>query len=55
VAGIVKNVVFWDVTPCDSYENRRFGGMYHPDFRARGISELGKLTVTSNSAATGYC
>jgi hypothetical protein len=22
----MKNGVSWDVTPCDSYENRRFGG-----------------------------
>jgi hypothetical protein len=24
----VKNAVFWVVTPCDSYINRRFGGPY---------------------------
>jgi hypothetical protein len=24
----MKNVVFWDVTPCASCKNRRFGGMY---------------------------
>jgi hypothetical protein len=23
----MKNVVFWDVTPCSSRKNRRFGGM----------------------------
>jgi hypothetical protein len=22
----MKNGVFWDVTPCGSYKNRRFGG-----------------------------
>jgi hypothetical protein len=22
----MKNAVFWDVTPCDSCKNRRFGG-----------------------------
>jgi hypothetical protein len=22
----IKNGVFWDVTPCGSYKNRRFGG-----------------------------
>jgi hypothetical protein len=26
----MKNVVCWDVTPCGSYNNRRFGGSYHP-------------------------
>jgi hypothetical protein len=24
----MKNYVFWDVTPCDSCKNRRFGGTY---------------------------
>jgi hypothetical protein len=24
----MKNAVFWDVTPCGSCENRRFGGTY---------------------------
>jgi hypothetical protein len=24
----MKNAVLWDVTPCRSYVNRRFGGMY---------------------------
>jgi hypothetical protein len=23
----MTNTVFWDVTPCGSYKNRRFGGM----------------------------
>jgi hypothetical protein len=22
----MKNDIFWDVTPCGSYKNRRFGG-----------------------------
>jgi hypothetical protein len=25
---LVKNGVFWDVTPCGSYKNRRFGGTW---------------------------
>jgi hypothetical protein len=24
----MKNAVFWDVTPCGSCKNRRFGGIY---------------------------
>jgi hypothetical protein len=24
----VKNAVFWDMTPCGSCKNRRFGGIY---------------------------
>jgi hypothetical protein len=27
-AVIMKNGVFWDVTPCGSCKNRRFGGTY---------------------------
>jgi hypothetical protein len=25
----MKNGVFWDITPCGSWNNRRFGGTYH--------------------------
>jgi hypothetical protein len=25
----MKNVVFWDLTPCGSCNSRRFGGTYH--------------------------
>jgi hypothetical protein len=25
---VLKNAVFWDVTQCGSYRNRRFGGTY---------------------------
>jgi hypothetical protein len=25
----MKNGVIWDVTPCGSYKNLRFGGKYH--------------------------
>jgi hypothetical protein len=28
-AVIMKNGVFWNVTPCDSCKNRHFGGTYH--------------------------
>jgi hypothetical protein len=31
-----KNAVFWDVTPCGSYENQRF----FPTIRVKKISEL---------------
>jgi hypothetical protein len=33
MAVTVKNTVFWDVTPCGSCKNRRFGGTYrfHPE------------------------
>jgi hypothetical protein len=29
MAVTMKNTVFWDVTPCGSCKNRRFGGTYH--------------------------
>jgi hypothetical protein len=29
MAVTMKNGVFWDVTPCGSCKNRRFGGTYH--------------------------
>jgi hypothetical protein len=30
---VLKNAVFWDVTPCGCYKNRCFGGTYrlHPE------------------------
>jgi hypothetical protein len=42
----MKNAMFWDVTPCGSCENRRFGGT--SNIGMKGISELGNtLAVTS--------
>jgi hypothetical protein len=37
----MKNAVFWDVTPCRSCVNRRFGGTYHVHLRGRKIRERG--------------
>jgi hypothetical protein len=43
----VKNAIFWDVTPCGSCKNRRFGGTNGLHNHAERISELGKtLAVT---------
>jgi hypothetical protein len=36
-----KNVVFWDVAPCRSCVNRRFGGTYHLHLQGRKIRERG--------------
>jgi hypothetical protein len=45
----MKNAVFWDVTPCDSCKNRRFGGTYFLHQQGLKIGELGTtLAVTSN-------
>jgi hypothetical protein len=45
----MKNGVFWDVTPCDSCKNRRFGGLSASFIRMTRIGELRTtLAVTSN-------
>jgi hypothetical protein len=49
----MKNAVTWNVTPCGSCKNRRFGESYrhHQDER---IGELGTLAVTTNRSALRY-
>jgi hypothetical protein len=48
----VKNAVFWDVTPCGSCKNRRFGGTCASVIRVTIIGVLGtKLALTSNRRA----
>jgi hypothetical protein len=37
----LKNTVFWDVAPCRSCVNWRFGGMYHLHLQGRKIRERG--------------
>jgi hypothetical protein len=45
----MKNGVFWDVTPCGSCKNRRFGELSASFIRVTRICELGTtLAVTSN-------
>jgi hypothetical protein len=47
----MKNAVFWDVTPCGSCKNQRFGGTYRSIIRVTRISELGTaLALTINDA-----
>jgi hypothetical protein len=36
---LLKNAVFWDVAPCRSYVNRRFGGTYRLHLQGRKIRE----------------
>jgi hypothetical protein len=38
---ILKNTVFWDVAPCRSCVNRRFGGTYRLHRQGRKIRERG--------------
>jgi hypothetical protein len=46
---IVKNAVFWDVTPCGSCKNRVSEELSVSFIRVAGIVELGTtLAVTSN-------
>jgi hypothetical protein len=45
----IKNGVFWDVTPCGSCKNLRFGGTSASFIRVTRIGELGiTAAVTSN-------
>jgi hypothetical protein len=37
----MKNAIFWDMTPCTSCMNRRFGGMYRLHLQGRKIRERG--------------
>jgi hypothetical protein len=41
----MKSVVFWDVTPCGSCKNRRFGGTYQVLVFLRSVR---RLLVTAN-------
>jgi hypothetical protein len=50
----MKNAVFWDVAPCRSCVNRRFGGTYRlhlldREIRARGTSCIHLLTLVPRS------
>jgi hypothetical protein len=47
----MKNGVFWDVTPCSSCKNRRFGGPYrlfHQGHKNRWTRNLRRLLVTGS-------
>jgi hypothetical protein len=37
----MKNAVFWDVSPCRSWVNKRFRGTYHLHLKGRKIREQG--------------
>jgi hypothetical protein len=41
----MKNAVFWDVTPCRSCVNRRFGGTYRLHLQGRKIRERGTSVI----------
>jgi hypothetical protein len=37
----IKNAIFWDVAPCTSCVNQRFGGTYRLHLQGRRIRERG--------------
>jgi hypothetical protein len=37
-AGTMENAVFWNVTPCSSCKNRRFGGTYRHHHQSESIT-----------------
>jgi hypothetical protein len=45
----MKNVVFWDITPCGCYKNRRFGGTHHLHYQVIRIGELGTILSSETS------
>jgi hypothetical protein len=55
----MKNVVFWDVAPCTSGVNRRFGGNYRLHLQGRKIRKRGTsvsrwLQTECQSKTTSY-
>jgi hypothetical protein len=43
----MKNVVFWDFTPCGSCKNRRFGGTYRVHHQGTMMMEVLLFSETS--------
>jgi hypothetical protein len=48
----MKNGVFWDVTPCGSCKNRRFGGLSASFARVTRIGELGTTQAATSNRRT---
>jgi hypothetical protein len=47
----LKNIVFWNVTPCASCENQRLGGSITFNIMMDIFSELGTLSVISTKTS----
>jgi hypothetical protein len=48
----MKNAVFWDITPCVSCKNRRFGGTYRLHYQGEKNRRVrNTVAVTSNLAS----
>jgi hypothetical protein len=41
ILDVLKNGIFWDVAPCRSHVNQRFGGTYRLHLQGRKIRERG--------------
>jgi hypothetical protein len=52
MAVTMKNAVFWDVTPCSSCVNRRFGGTYRLHLQGRKIRKQGTTVVQTSVSLT---
>jgi hypothetical protein len=48
----LKNGVFWDVTPCGSCKNRRFGGTWRLLHQMTKIGELGTTQAATSNRLT---
>jgi hypothetical protein len=51
----MKNAVFWDVAPCRSCVNRRFGGTYRLHLQGRKIRDRGTSLSRCGSKGLEYC
>jgi hypothetical protein len=49
----MKNVVFWDVTPCGCCMNRRFGGTYRFHHQGDKNRRGRKMLAASSNRSTG--
>jgi hypothetical protein len=41
-------IIFWEMTPCGSYKNRRFGGSYRLHLQGERDEQVQSETVSSN-------
>jgi hypothetical protein len=48
----MKKGVFWDVTPCGSCKNRRFGGTWRLLHQVTRIGELGTTQAATSNRRT---
>jgi hypothetical protein len=48
----MKNGVFWDVTPCGSCKDRRFGGTWRLLHQGEKIGELGTTQAETSNRRT---